>query len=254
MNVQIHEIFSQFSSSMLQKIKEQSSLDAELNALKEMIHAGWPAHIQQFPTPLKPYWPYRDELATEDRIVMKAHRIIIPATLQKEILTKLHAPHQGTERTKLRARTSVYWRGLYKDIEETTKTCSTCEELQHNQQKEPLITTEVKAKSSQWSQPSWSRKWQNQTLTCRFFVWELLLLTTNFPHLPSYYWGAKSKTTSQGRFQGTHQVKKLSTGWSKDSNCRNTTMIDLQSHSQNLPQDKGSPFKIQHRWNGNRLR
>ena len=149
MNVQIHEIFSQFSSSMLQKIKEQSSLDAELNALKEMIHAGWPAHIQQFPTPLKPYWPYRDELATEDRIVMKAHRIIIPATLQKEILTKLHAPHQGTDRTKLRARTSVYWRGLYKDIEETTKTCSTCEELQHNQQKEPLITTEVKAKSSQ---------------------------------------------------------------------------------------------------------
>ena len=149
MNVQIHEIFPQFSSSMLQKIKEQNSLDAELNALKEMIHAGWPAHIQQFPTPLKPYWPYRDELATEDRIVMKAHRIIIPATLQKEILTKLHAPHQGTERTKLRARTSVYWRGLYKDIEETTKTCSTCEELQHNQQKEPLITTEVKAKSSQ---------------------------------------------------------------------------------------------------------
>ena len=143
MNVQIHEIFPQFSSNMLQKIKEQSSLDAELNALQEMIHAGWPAHIQQVPTPLKAYWPYRDELATEDGIVMKAPRIIIPATLQKEILTKLHAPHKGTERTKLRARTSVYWRGLYKDIEETTKTCSTCEELQHSQQKEPLITTEV---------------------------------------------------------------------------------------------------------------
>ena len=147
MNVQIHEIFPQFSSSMLQKIKEQSSLDAELNALKEMVHAGWPAHIQQVPTPLKPYWPYRDELATEDGIVMKAHRIIISATLQKEILTKLHAPHQGTERTKLRARTSVYWRGLYKDIEETTKTCSTCEGLQHSQQKESLITTEVPPKA-----------------------------------------------------------------------------------------------------------
>ena len=76
-------IFPQFSSSMLQKIKEQSSLDAELNALKEMIHAGWPAHIQQVPALLKPYWPYRDELATEDEIVMKAHRIIITATLQK---------------------------------------------------------------------------------------------------------------------------------------------------------------------------
>ena len=78
---------------------------------------------------------------------MKSYRIIIPATLQKEILTKLHAPHQGTERTKLRARTSVYWRGLYKDIEETTKTCSTCEGLQHSQQKESLITTEVPPKA-----------------------------------------------------------------------------------------------------------
>ena len=78
---------------MLQKIKEESSLDAELNALKEMIQAGWPAHIQQVPTLLRPYWTYRDELATEDGIVMKAHRIIIPATLQKEICTNLHAPH-----------------------------------------------------------------------------------------------------------------------------------------------------------------
>ena len=101
MNVQIHEIFPQFSNSMLQKIKEQSGLDAERNALKEMIHAGWPTHFQQVPTLLKPYWPYRDELSTEDRIVMKAHRIVIPATLQKEILTKLHAPHQGTERTSV---------------------------------------------------------------------------------------------------------------------------------------------------------
>ena len=93
MNVQMQEIFPQFSNSILQKIKEQSSLDAELNALKEMIPEGWPAHIQQVPTLLNPYWPYRDELATEDGIAMKAHRVIIPATLQKEILTKLYAPH-----------------------------------------------------------------------------------------------------------------------------------------------------------------
>ena len=97
MNVQIHEIFPQFSNSMFQKIKEQSSLDAELNALKEMIHAGWQAHIQQVLTLLKPYWPYRDELSTEDGIVMKAHRIIIPATLQKEIFETTHATPRNRE-------------------------------------------------------------------------------------------------------------------------------------------------------------
>ena len=74
---------------------------------------------------------------------MKSHCIITPTVLQKEILTKLHAAHQGIEKTKLRARTSVYWRGLHKDIDEISKTCSTCQELHPNQQKEPLILTEV---------------------------------------------------------------------------------------------------------------
>ena len=74
---------------------------------------------------------------------MKSHRIVIPIVLHKEILTKLHAAHQGTEKTILRARTSMYWRGLNKDIDEITKTCSTCQELQPSQQKEPLILTEV---------------------------------------------------------------------------------------------------------------
>ena len=117
--------------------------DSEINALKEMIHSGWPSTIQQVPVPLKPYWPFRDELAVEDGIAVKSHRIIIPTVLQKEILTKLHAAHQGIEKTKLRARSAVYRRGLNKDIDEITKTCSTCQELHPSQQKEPLILTEV---------------------------------------------------------------------------------------------------------------
>ena len=143
MNVQVHDIYPQFSNSILQRIKEQTASDPELNALKEVIHSGWPSTIQQVPVPLKPYWSFRDELAVEDAIAMKSHRIIIPAILQKDILTKLHAAHQGTEKTKLRARTSVYWRGLNKDIDEITKTCSTCQELHPSQQREPLIPTEV---------------------------------------------------------------------------------------------------------------
>ena len=58
-----------------------------------MIHSGWPSTIQQVPVPLKPYMPFRDDLAVEDGIAMKSHRIIIPTVLQKEILTKLHAAH-----------------------------------------------------------------------------------------------------------------------------------------------------------------
>ena len=112
-----------------------------------MIHSGWPLTIQQVPVPLKPYWPFRDELSVEDGIAMKSHCIIIPTVLQKEILTKLHAAHQGTEKTMLRPRASVYWRELKKDIDEITKTCSTCQDLHPSQQKEPLTLTELPPKA-----------------------------------------------------------------------------------------------------------
>ena len=92
---------------MLQKIKEQSNLEAKLGALKEMISEGWLTHIQQHPTLLKPNWPFRDQIASEDGIFTKAHRIIIPTTLQKYIFAKLHRPHKVTRRIKLRARTST---------------------------------------------------------------------------------------------------------------------------------------------------
>ena len=120
MNAQVHNILPQFSNSILQRIREQTASDPELNALKEMIHFGWPSTILQVPVPKKPYCSFRDELSVEDGIAMKSHRIVIPTVLQKEILTKLYAAHQGTEKTNLRARTSVYWRGLNKDIDEIT--------------------------------------------------------------------------------------------------------------------------------------
>ena len=91
MNVQVHNIHPQFSDSILQRTREQTASDPELNALNEMIHSGWPSKFQQVQVPLKTYWPFRDELAVEDGIAMKSHCIIISSVLQKEILTKRHA-------------------------------------------------------------------------------------------------------------------------------------------------------------------
>ena len=64
-------------------------------------------HIKQVPTLLNPCWPFWDQIATEKGVVTKAHRIIIPATLQKYILANLHTPLKGTQRIKLRASTST---------------------------------------------------------------------------------------------------------------------------------------------------
>ena len=135
LNVQIHDVCPQFSSGCLQKIRAETAEDPELSALKEVVYNGWPTTVRELPPLVRPYWTYREELSVEDSLLFKGHRIIIPQAIQGDILSKLHASHQGTEKTKLRARTSVFWRNLNKDIEEMTKSCSTCQELQPSQVK-----------------------------------------------------------------------------------------------------------------------
>ncbi|CAB3997498.1 Retrovirus-related Pol poly from transposon [Paramuricea clavata] len=143
MNVEIHEVCPQFSSEMIEKVKLETTSDQELMMLKTIVHEGWPTSIKEVPQVLKPYWCYRDEISIENGILMKGQRIIIPSTLQVEILGKLHAAHQGAEKTKLRARTSVFWRKMNEDIDKITKSCRTCQEFQPTQTRQPLIPTEI---------------------------------------------------------------------------------------------------------------
>ena len=142
-NVQVHEVSPQFSNEYLRKIQEETSKDPELAALKEVFFNGWPNTIKELPPILRPYWNYREELSIEDRLIIERNQVIIPQLLQGDILAKLHASHQGTEKTKLRARTSVFWKNLNKDIEDMTKSCEVCQEFKPNQPREPLLQTEV---------------------------------------------------------------------------------------------------------------
>ena len=63
---------------------------------------------------------------------------MVPVQKRKEILTKLHASHQGIERTKQRARQIVYWPGINSDIKNTVEACTKCQEHQPSLQQEPL--------------------------------------------------------------------------------------------------------------------
>ena len=89
-------------------------------------------------------------MAVADGLVTKGHCVIIPKTLRRDILEKLHAAHQGIEKTRLRARTCVSWSGINGDIEEMISKCGMCQEMQHAQRPEPLLQHEVP-----------TRPWQN---------------------------------------------------------------------------------------------
>ena len=58
--------------------------------------------------------------------------------MRREALAQLHDSHQGTVRTKDRARFTVYWPGMDKEIDNTILSCKLCQDSLPLQQKEPI--------------------------------------------------------------------------------------------------------------------
>ena len=114
-----------------------------LNALAEVIYTGWPESIKELPTDLRPYWSFRDMLGIEDGVIFKGKQVVIPSSMQPELLKQLHVGHQGIEKTRLLARETIYWPGINDDISKMIKTCPLCQEFQEANTKEPMIPTEV---------------------------------------------------------------------------------------------------------------
>ena len=117
--------------------------DDELRALKKVIYIGWLQTRSEVHPSLQTYLNFRDELAIDNGIIMKGSRVVVPKVIRPSILGQLHLAHQGVEKTKLHARTAVYWPGIYRDIEEMVQGCATCHESQPEQCREPMIPSEI---------------------------------------------------------------------------------------------------------------
>ena len=65
---------------------------------------------------------------------------MVPHSLQREMLEKLHSGHQEVTKCRQRAKASVWWPGSSKQLEEFVTNCSTCAQSRF-QPAEPLITS-----------------------------------------------------------------------------------------------------------------
>ena len=137
-----------WSEEKLDDVRRQTDTDAELQPLMEVVTRGWLEDAKMLPKCLRSYWSIKDFLAVEDGILMKGQRLMIPKCLQREVLERLHVSHQGIEKTRLRARTCVYWRGIDKDIEDMVVKCSACLEFSKSEQKQSMIPHDLP--SSPW--------------------------------------------------------------------------------------------------------
>ena len=73
-----------------------------------------------------------------DGITFLQNRIVVPIELKHQFITKLHeSSHLGVVKSKLLARTLVYWPRWNEDIKQVCAECETCCQNQHMPQNTP---------------------------------------------------------------------------------------------------------------------
>ena len=121
-----------------------------------MVSNGWPDTKQQVRIEARPYWSFRDEVATADGLLFKGTRLIVArekrpgdevecqqAWARAEMLCQIHKSHLGIVKCRQRARYVLFWPecqwtlGRWWTIY-IKKNCSVCADYTSKQPSEPL--------------------------------------------------------------------------------------------------------------------
>ena len=147
-DVSVHEVHLHLNASptRVSQIREEIGKDTSLSALREVILCTDGPKRDLSPAYLHSYWNYRDELTVADSLILEGTRIVIPKSLQSDVLKQLHYDHQGAEKCNLRANGSVFWANINRDIEDLVKNCPPCQHHQNLNVKEPLPPHDVPQK------------------------------------------------------------------------------------------------------------
>nr|XP_054606603.1 uncharacterized protein K02A2.6-like [Nothobranchius furzeri] len=127
------------SADRSEQIKIETNADEVMNELKSTIMKGWPENKKECSAKIQDYWNCRGELTVVDDIVMKGSKYVIPYSLRKQMLQKIHEGHLGEVKCKRRAREVMYWPRINQDISQTTASCEQCRIYRPKQQAEPLL-------------------------------------------------------------------------------------------------------------------
>jgi len=112
--------------------------DDEYQLLKQQTAAGWPPKGTLIPDALKAYETFSDELTGVGQFVFNGQRVIVPCDARSEVLNRLHASHTGVNACLRRARDTVFYPGITRDIKRLVEACDICQRHLSETGKEPL--------------------------------------------------------------------------------------------------------------------
>ncbi|KAL7833199.1 hypothetical protein SRHO_G00302170 [Serrasalmus rhombeus] len=109
----------------LQEIRTHQDSDPTLCQLKKHCADGWPDRFS-IKREIKPYLPFSGEFTVQNGVLLRGERIVIPVSLHVDILNKLHEGQLGLTKCRERAKQSVWWPGLSKELQRLIENCDTC--------------------------------------------------------------------------------------------------------------------------------
>ena len=127
------------SKGRLAEYQKAQLEDYTLTLVREYCHKGWPAKSTVEPE-VKPYWTVQSSLTFGNNLLLYNNRIVVPPALRSQTMRKIHEGHQGIERCRQRAQSSVWWPGMSNHIVQYVQQCLVCcrESKPH---KQPLLCT-----------------------------------------------------------------------------------------------------------------
>ena len=103
-------------------VKKQPAIQS-INKLQHVITQGFPDHRNQLPDRCRHYWNVREHLTVDDGLIVYGCCLLIPSSMRQQMLASFHELHQGSVRTKERARLLIYWPGIDNDIDNIVLSC-----------------------------------------------------------------------------------------------------------------------------------
>ena len=105
-----------FTKPWIEKLKDSTQRDPILATVYQLTQQGWLHQRRHIPRLARRYWDFRDELSTDDGMLLKGPKLIIPGELQEEYLSCLHEGHLSASKVQENAKQYMYWTGIDVDI------------------------------------------------------------------------------------------------------------------------------------------
>lgn len=130
-----------------QKLKEATRNSTLFQQIMNMVKTKW--EKSQISETMVPYYKVRNNLTTQNELLFKDHKVVIPEAMRLKLLQTIHGSHLGESKMKSISRQYCWWPNIDADISKLCKSCNSC----------AMVAPTPKSEYVPWPEPehNWSR-------------------------------------------------------------------------------------------------